>query len=668
MKLSLKKKMILAFTILIAVTIATICSILAITVSRSSLEMFTENSSRQLAQVDQTITLFVEDIKRDVDMVSENPGVLLDDASITTYKNNTVKTPMTPLKNGGLEAQLYRDFKVILDTHPAYKSVAFGSRHGGYVQCPPSDRKPGYDPPQRGWYKKAVKNKGKVFMTDAYRATNGSIYISLVKAVVNARGQVLGVVAVDIKFDELSQMVSSMQFCESGYLFLADAKNTILIHPRDKDKNFMDMTQSEEELFKVIAETDGGHLLASLDGVEYDVNIQRSPNTGWKLVGIIDHREITAPTWAMIRTMILVGGVLFVLSLALAYIFANSIVKPLNRVIDGLKDIAQGEGDLTMRLDDGGGDEIGILSQWFNRFISQIHAIVRDVAGHAGDVDTASAELLGISRKLSSAAELTASRAGSVAVDSRETGQAISSTATAMEEISTNINMVATATEEMTATINEIGRNSGTARDITENAVGIAGEASSKMGRLGEAARDISHVTQTITDISEQTNLLALNATIEAARAGEAGKGFAVVAGEIKELSRLTAEATNQIREKITGVQTVTDEAVSEIGNVSTIINDVNEITLTIATAIEQQAAATREISGNISQASKGLTQVNDNVAEAAGIAQKTDGEIAEVDASAGEISQSSSQVDRRAEALSELGRNLSEMVSKFKV
>lgn len=156
----------------------------------------------------------------------------------------------------------------------------------------------------------------------------------------------------------------------------------------------------------------------------------------------------------------------------------------------------------------------------------------------------------------------------------------------------------------MTTTINEIAQNTEKANTITGEAVSEAKGASDNVDELGSAAQEISKVTETVTEISEQTNLLALNATIEAARAGDAGKGFAVVANEIKELARQTAEATQDIKRRIEGIQDSTSGTVTKIQQISKVINDVNDIVSTIASSVEEQSVTTKEIATNVAQAS----------------------------------------------------------------
>ncbi len=250
---------------------------------------------------------------------------------------------------------------------------------------------------------------------------------------------------------------------------------------------------------------------------------------------------------------------------AIYYIAGAVIVRPVNQVVAGLNDIARGEGDTTKRLAVTSKDEIGDLASAFNLFMEKLQNLLTIISGNAQDVDKSSSDLAGLARGLASGATDTSDKSQTVAAATEQMNVNITSVAAAMEEASANITMVASATEEMSATINEIARNSEKARAISGDAVSRTQSASSRMGELGQAAQDIGKVTDTINDISEQTNLLALNATIEAARAGEAGKGFAVVASEIKELARQTAEATNDIKAKIEGVQSSAKDSVSEI-------------------------------------------------------------------------------------------------------
>jgi methyl-accepting chemotaxis protein len=347
---------------------------------------------------------------------------------------------------------------------------------------------------------------------------------------------------------------------------------------------------------------------------------------------------------------------------------AKKITGPIKDTSAVLRDIAEGEGDLTRRLEIQGKDEMGEMAHWFNVFIEKLQGIIADVAKNAAQLDHSSTELSTISDQMTEGVGHTSNKANTVAAAAEEMSTNLSSVAVAIEEATTNMNMVASAADEMTATISEIAENSEKGNSITSNAVDQARTASKRVEELGRAAQDIGNVTETITEISEQTNLLALNATIEAARAGEAGKGFAVVANEIKELAKQTAEATQEIKAKIEGVQGSTSGAVKEITEISAIINEVSEIVSTIATAVEEQSVTTKEIANNVAQASQGVEEVNQNVAQSSTVSGEIAQDIAGVNQASSEMANSSSQINLSTESLSKLAAELNKMVGKFKV
>jgi methyl-accepting chemotaxis protein len=220
----------------------------------------------------------------------------------------------------------------------------------------------------------------------------------------------------------------------------------------------------------------------------------------------------------------------------------------------------------------------------------------------------------------------------------------------------------------MTATIGEIARNSENARGITDEASRRAAQITEKMNQLGVAAREIGKVTETISEISSQTNLLALNATIEAARAGAAGKGFAVVASEIKGLAQQTAVATEDIKARISGIQSATAGGIVEIRKVSQVFVEVDGIVASIAAAIEEQSITTKDIARSIGDAASGVKDANVRVSETSQMSREIAEDIVSVDRSSEETANGSRHVRERAGELSSVAGELRTTVERFRL
>jgi len=368
----------------------------------------------------------------------------------------------------------------------------------------------------------------------------------------------------------------------------------------------------------------------------------------------------------MYTQLLAFGTVIVFLLLTTALTLKFLVINRLQNITSSLKDIAEGEGDLTKRLEDNYEDEIGDLRKWFNLFVEKIQDIIRDVDDGATNLNRASRDLMNLSVEMKEDASQTSEKSSSVSSSSELMSDNMTSVAAAMEQASTNINMVASAAEEMNVTITQISENTTTTKRITLEAVDQTNSASEQVDQLGDDAKGIGKVLETIAEISEQVNLLALNATIEAARAGDAGKGFAVVANEIKDLAKQTAEATGEIRAKIEGIQNSTDGTVAHIEQIAKVVGEVNSTVETIATAIEEQSQATDEIANNVAQASEGISEVNENVAQSNESVGTIAAEIGEVNSAAVKISKNSESVSKSAEQLSELSDQLSTMVGKF--
>jgi methyl-accepting chemotaxis protein len=345
----------------------------------------------------------------------------------------------------------------------------------------------------------------------------------------------------------------------------------------------------------------------------------------------------------------------------------RSVSRPIIATCEGLTELAKGNLRIVVvpeLLDRQ--DETGQLARATRNLAENLRGTIGEVRSGAESLAAASTQMSGVAEKVSTASKNVACLADDVAKAARESSTHTSEVATSMETATRSLTSVAGATEEMSATVGEIASNAEKARVISSEATSQAQAITAAMRELGRAAQDIGKVTETITSISAQTNLLALNATIEAARAGAAGKGFAVVANEIKELAQQTAAATEDIKGKISTIQSSTGSAMGDIEGIATVIHDVGEIVSSIAAAIEEQSTVTKDVAGNIALASSGVRDANSRMNDAATVAGSIARDIGTVNTTASHLVAEGEQVQAASSELASLAGLLRERVAAF--
>lgn len=358
---------------------------------------------------------------------------------------------------------------------------------------------------------------------------------------------------------------------------------------------------------------------------------------GWGVLVREDVEEAAAPATALQDYALMLGAITAAVIIMIGLWVARGIVVPIGQAVRSLEAVAAG--DLRQKAEIASADEVGRMGEAMNQTLDSMRRTVGHIAKNAESMATSADELSAVSTQMTSNAEETSRQADVVASSS--------------DQVSRNAHSVATAVEQMTASIREVAQNAAEAARVATEAVQVATTTNETVGKLGKSSAEIGNVIKVITSIADQTNLLALNATIEAARAGEAGKGFAVVANEVKELAKATGKATEEIAQKITGIQGDTEHAVVAISRIGAIINQIHEISGVIATAVEEQATTTNEIGRNIDEAARGSSEIARNIGGVAQAAQST--------------AEGASNTQQAAAQLSRMAVEMQQSVNQFK-
>ena len=385
----------------------------------------------------------------------------------------------------------------------------------------------------------------------------------------------------------------------------------------------------------------------------YEPVVSEGENVGTIYMSV-DLDEIAETTSYFYRiTAFICVGIAF-LSLLLAFIIQNAISKSINNVVLALKDIAEGEGDLTQRLRASSNDELGELANWFNVFVEKIQEIITQFRNNANELSNAASELK---------------------QHSQNTNQAIVKQETELDQIATAVN-------EMSSTVQEVERNIASSTKDTEEADNQANVGNNivveTMGSISILANDIETASDVIADlqqnsenigavldvirgVAEQTNLLALNAAIEAARAGEQGRGFAVVADEVRTLASRTQQSTEEIHEMIEKLQVGAKEAVQVMdkgrNQAHSSVKKAEQASESL-TAITEAVAIIKDMSHQVASAATQQSNVTEEISR----------NIVNISQVATNTSEESKEMTQKSLQLDQLSTGMLQLVNQFKI
>ncbi len=552
---------ILVFLLIAAVSI---CMVGWLSLSSKKTEL-TEESNAAANQ----LTGFLEQYTKSVEQLAANPEIkevmietkagddIRQAAKMDTVMKNLVSIADTDTEN--LLAVWISD----LDASVLTQSDGFTSEEG-------------WDITGRGWYG-CIETK-QTILTEPYAdSSTGKMILSAASPVLDANGDVLGAVGMDIALDHMTDIMSEYKIGKKGYILLLSESGTFLYHPNNDliQKNIQDVNISKNAI-NAVESGKNEFLKYKTDGTKKYGYLQHAGDTGYIALSSLPSSEYYSTFAAMVLGLLL----LFAAGIALIAFSIRKSSASLTKPIMDLNQTAQklAAGDLDVNLQVTSQDEIGELGESIQKTVSRLKEyivyidetaeVLAQVADgnlnislkndYVGEFQKIKTALLNISDSMNQVMLGINESSQHVSVGASELASASQILAEGAEQQAASIEQLTATTATVAEQVDNSRKEAEASAKATEQAAAIIEENQEKMkqmmnamDKIQETSQQVVGIIQTIEDIASQTNLLSLNASIEAARAGEAGKGFAVVADEIGKLALESSEAANNTKELI---------------------------------------------------------------------------------------------------------------------
>ena len=703
---SIRFRLLRAITITIISIISFISAVVGYELYKKNTRQFNNFTSQQFVNIEKSIQIFIQNGRNSVRLLAEHPAVQNADETIFSYTAEALSSGRNA-HNGKAEQDIASVFRLMKKHYPEFKEIYMGTKWGGVVGLSAEQLPDIFDPRERPWYQNAVQANGKIIITEAYRSADGVLTFTIAQSVTNAVGEIIGCVGLDINLTDMTAFINGVRTGKTGYCMLLQNNGMILADSKHPEFNFKTLKETGVSAFADIEHIQDSAAL-SIDGIQWSISVFPLSGLDWKLVVLVEQHEILSLFYELLRSMILIGLLMFVIYFTLAIIFSGVLKRYFNRLEVVLGKVAAG--DLTDRIKVKRNDEIGRLMVNLNTAIEHNNTMIRMLKGETDKMTTIGSDLS--SNMMETAAAIKEINGNVSAVKEKTLTQAagVTETAATVEQINGKLHLLVSRIETQSEhIIQSSSLITDTARDIvyinktlmqndemikaanTQMKAGKDGArtANEFVKQIAERSEALLEASQIIQNIANQTNLLAMNAAIEAAHAGESGKGFAVVADEIRKL----AEESNMQGKQIGAVIKESTEIIGHIseagaqaektfvnvyeliGNVSAkedaiveLMHKEEENSTQILSAMDAINEVTKDVRAASEEMLDGGQQIAEEMQKLAEITRETTGSMTEIASGAEQITKAVEEISVITQQNQHSIESLAGEVGKFKV